>query len=67
LTAHRDPNAAKIARGNHLPPWAIALIAIGAVLTVVGAATVGFLIYRERRGRPYFNKQWQSDVSSGQI
>eukprot|EP00775_Hariotina_reticulata_P007742 gene7742-7941_t len=63
----RDPNAGKIARGSYIPPWAIALIAIGAVLTVAGAAVAGFLIYRERKGRPYFNKQWQSDMSSAQI
>lgn len=41
-----DPNSGRIARGNHLPAWAIALIAIGAVLTVAGAAMIGFLVYR---------------------
>ncbi|KAF8071155.1 RH17 [Scenedesmus sp. PABB004] len=56
----RDPNADRIATGK-LPGWAIALIVIGAVLTVAGAATIGFLVHRERKGSPYF-KQWQNDV-----
>ena len=57
----RDPNANRIATGS-LPSWATALIVIGGVLTLAGIGVIGFLVYMERMGSPYF-KQWPNSVS----
>eukprot|EP00878_Enallax_costatus_P009856 GHUV01010290.1.p1 GENE.GHUV01010290.1~~GHUV01010290.1.p1 ORF type:complete len:253 (+),score=22.58 GHUV01010290.1:538-1296(+) len=58
----RDPNADRIARPGQLNAGAIAGIVIGSVCFAVLLAGIGFLIHRERRGRPVF-KQWENQVT----